>query len=331
MVFNRALTKWASLSAKATLLHRPKDPVETEMGLLLPFKASCGGKVTKSTFTEYLITWRTLLRSLPLIWRAAPTQVAVLMLLLAVQGSVPAAAVYLTKLTIDGITNILQGGEASLATLAVLWSATAAANYLLPPVVQLFQVNVAELLTAHINLSLMRKSEELVGLKLLEDPHYHDDLQVLQEGARNKPVNMVVLLLYSIRNMIATMSLAIVLATLAWWVPLIVTISAIPFSIATLRMQKHSWGALLSRSSEARRMEYDSKLALSTEHAPEVRLYNMLPWLRDRYNASFQVAHQTMKAARVKQTTAVLPSILLSIGVAASLFVWTITQAGRGN
>src|SRR5690606_19292266 len=111
---------------------------------------------------------------------------------LVVQGAVPALAVYLTKLTIDAISMAVQGGAANLLALAALWGAAGALTHLLPPIVQLLQANVAELFTARVNLELMRKSEELIGLDLLEDPGFHDDLQVLREGARNRPLNMLV-------------------------------------------------------------------------------------------------------------------------------------------
>lgn len=185
-----------------------------------------------------LRSWRTLARSVPLLWRAAPAQVTTLLLLLVVQGAVPALAVYLTKLTIDAIATAVQGGEASLVRLALLWGGTAAITHLLPPVVQLLQGNVAELFTAKVNLELMRKSEALVGLDLLEDPAFHDDLQVLRDGARSRPLNMLVLFVYSVRNVVAALSLTAVLATLAWWAPLLIVVSAVPYSLATLRLRE---------------------------------------------------------------------------------------------
>ncbi|MFA5551889.1 MAG: ABC transporter ATP-binding protein [Trueperaceae bacterium] len=286
--------------------------------------------MTKTTFRDGLKSWRTLLRSIPLLWRAAPGQVTSLLLLLVVQGAVPALAVYLTKLTIDAITVVAQGGDANLLTLALLWGASAAITHLLPPIVQLLQANVAELFTAHVNLELIRKSEELVGLDLLEDPAFHDDLQILREGARNRPLNMLMLLVYSVRNVVAALSLTAVLATLAWWVPLIVVASVIPYAVATLRLREVGWNALLGRSPEARRMEYESRTALSYEHAAEVRLHAMLPWLRSRYLTNFQSAHKTMKAARERQALGVLPSIVFSIAVTVGLFAWAVFEAGRG-
>lgn len=286
--------------------------------------------MTKSSLREGQRSWRTLLRSVPLLWRAAPSQVTFLLLLLLIQGTLPALAVYLTKLTIDGIAVAIQGGAANLITLAALWGSAAAITHILPPIVQLLQANVAELFTAHVNLELMRKSEDLVGLDLLEDPRFHDDLQVLREGARNRPLNMLVMLVFSVRNLVGTASLTALLATLGWWVPLIIVATAFPYSIATLRLQEVGWNALLSRSPEARRMEYESRTALSYENAAEVRLHAMLPWLRSRYQTSFVSAHETMKVARARQALGVLPGITFSVAVAVGLFAWSVFEASRG-
>lgn len=285
----------------------------------------------KSSLSEGLRSWRVLGRSVPLLWHAAPIHVSVLLSLLVVQGTLPALGVYLTKLTIDAVTLAVQGGSANLYTLAVLWGSVAATTHMLPPVVQLLQANVAELFTAHVNLELMHKSEQLVGLEKLEDPAFHDDLQVLREGARRLPLNLLVLLVYSVRNVVAAVSLTAVLATLAWYVPLIIVLSSLPFAVATLRLREVGWSALLGRSAEARRMEYESRIALSYDHAAEVRLNAMLPWLRGRYSAYFATAHKTMKAARERQALGVLPSILFSIAVNVGLFTWAVIEASRGN
>ncbi len=274
--------------------------------------------------------WRILLRSLALLWRTAPAKVTLLTALLVIQGVVPALNVYLTKATIDGLTALLQGGSASLVPLVALWAGSIAISQLLAPFVQMLQGDVAELFTTKVNLDLMRKSEELKGLDALERPGFHDDLLLLRDGARNRALNVLVLSVYAARSLVAMVSLAAVLATLAWWVPFVIVLASIPYGRSILKLREVGWHALLGRSPEARRMEYDSRIALDVEHAAEVRLQGLLPWLRQRYVATFASAHRAMHVARRRQALGGLPSIAFSVVVTAGLFAWAVLQASRG-
>ena len=47
-------------------------------------------------------------------------------------------------------------------------------------------------LTGFIKLSLMRKSQQLNSLELFDDSDFFDDLEVLNEGASWRPVNLIV-------------------------------------------------------------------------------------------------------------------------------------------
>ncbi len=165
----------------------------------------------------------------------------------------------------------------------------------------------------------------------MERPGFHDDLLLLRDGARNRPLNILTLAVYGARSVVAIVSLAVVLATLAWWVPIAIVLASVPYGRSVLKLREVGWNALLGRSPEARRMEYDSRVALGVEHAAEVRLQGLLPWLRQRYAASFARAHQAMHVVRRRQALGGLPSIAFSVVVTAGLFAWAVLRASRGT
>ena len=267
---------------------------------------------------------------MPLLWRVAPWGTGLLSLVLVIQGVVPTISIYLTKLTVDELARVLTGSGSAAYLLIVAWVAVLALSQLLAPINQAFQGNVAEKFTAFINLELMKKAEQLPGLGVLEDPEFFDDLSVLQEGAKNRPLNLVVNLVYTLRDLVTTLSLIALLASLTWWIPLVLLLSVWPHAHMTLRLREIGWRALISRSPEARRMEYDSRVALSYDFALETRLFGLFPWLRERYSAIFERSHRTMRRVRARQAASLVPSSLLSIVVAGGLFGWVILQAGLG-
>lgn len=151
---------------------------------------------------------------MPLLWRVAPWGTSLLSLVLVIQGVVPTTSIYLTKLTVDELARVLTGSGSAAYLLIVAWVAVLALSQLLAPINQALQGNVAEKFTAFINLELMKKAEQLPGLGVLEDPEFFDDLSVLQEGAKTRPLNLVVNLVYTLRDLVTTLSLVALLASL---------------------------------------------------------------------------------------------------------------------
>ena len=278
-----------------------------------------------------LYTLKIILRTLPVLWRAEPLRTSLLSAILVVQGLLPAAALYLTKWTIDEVAALTGGAsQVPILTLAGLWTAVLLLDPVLSTVNQLLQSSVAERFTAFVNLNLMKKVETLTGLDVLEDPKFYNDLKLLQEGARSRPLNLVVLLLFNVRDSLTILSLMAVLFTLGWWVPLVLLLATLPHTIATLRLRNLGFQALISNSADARAMEYDSRVALSHAFAQEVRLFNLFAWLRRRYEARFLDTHRRMRKVRRKEAFQVLPISFISTIVSAGLFTWAVWQASRG-
>lgn len=265
------------------------------------------------------------------LFRAAPGEATLLTLVMLVQGLIPAISLYLTKLTIDGLNALSRGEPSSLGLIIIWWSSTLLIGVVLAPVNQVLQGNVGERFTAHINLTLMEKASQLPGLEALEDPRFHNDISLLQEGARSRPLNVLVLLVHSLRDLVTLVGLSIVLAAVGWWVPLAALLSAYPLAQMTLKLREVGWNALISRTPEARRMEYESRIALGHAHAAEVRLYRLFGWLINRYRQAFSVSHQAMRSIRQRQAFAVLPANVFSILVASGLFAWSVQRALEGN
>ncbi|MDQ3521751.1 MAG: hypothetical protein M3434_05390, partial [Gemmatimonadota bacterium] len=65
----------------------------------------------------FLTFFRTLVRTVPTLWRAAPLETSLLSFILVVQGLIPALTIYLTLVTVDGITRLIQGGDVELVWL----------------------------------------------------------------------------------------------------------------------------------------------------------------------------------------------------------------------
>ena len=123
----------------------------------------------------------------------------------------------------------------------------------------------------------------------------------------------------------------VILASLAWWVPLALLAATLPATLATLRVRDVGFQTLMGNSEDGRLMAYLSRVALGLEHAHEVRLFNLVPWLKERYTTVFSRAYARMRSVRRKEVTHILPTYLLSVSVSAGLFAWAINRASAGR
>ena len=274
---------------------------------------------------------RILAKTVPELFRAAPAETALLSVILVVQAFVPVLTIYLTRLTVDGVTALSAGESISVTLLVVWWTLTLLISVILSPIAQVLQGNVAELFTAHVNLTLMKKAETLPGLEVLEEGRFYDDLEVLQKGASHRPLNILVTLEYLLQSLVTLTGISGLLITVGWWVPVVAILGVIPLTRITLKFRELSWGATLNRTPGARAMSYETNVALSHTFAAEVRLYNLLPWLHGRYLRAFKVSHETMRRVRVQEVYGVMPRSLLSLLVGAGIFAWAIRRAAAGQ
>lgn len=280
---------------------------------------------------QHISTLGVLARSIPLLFRAAPLETTILATVLVAQGLIPALTLYLTKVTVDGISTLSFQEPQAIITLVAVWLFALATGVLLSPINQVLQGNVGEKFTAYVNLTLMQKAASLPGLDFLDNSRFHDQLNVLQEGARNRPLNVMVLLVFLVRDMITLVTVSGVLATIGWWVPLLVLVSAFPHGRLTLRLREMGWNALISRTPEARAMEYESRVALGSQFAADVRLHDLFPWLMGRYEQAFNAAHSTMRNVRARQALQVTPASFITLLVSGGLFTWALLRARSGQ
>ncbi len=177
----------------------------------------------------------------------------------------------------------------------------------------------------------MDKMATLIGLDVLEDPRFHDDIDVIQEGARNRPLNLLATVSAMLQSLVTVVSLALTLLVLGWWVPLVVVAGLIPLTANRMKLYSAGWGFAIQRTQEARELAYDQRVALRSEYAAEVRLYGLLPWLRGRYVGRAQSYQREMRGMRNGLVLGALPGQALALAVTAGVFALTVWRASRGE
>ncbi|GAA5535153.1 ABC transporter ATP-binding protein [Deinococcus aluminii] len=272
-----------------------------------------------------------LARALPALVRSAPGIVSLMGLMVVVQGLTPAATIFLSKWTVDGITHVVGGGEANLTLLALAWAGTALVAQLTGVASTVLQGYAADHFTVQTVTSLMRKMQALPGLDVVEDPRFHDDVETLQMGARFRPLNLTATLLGLLRSLVGVLGVAGALLTVGWWVPLVVVVGMVPLARTQIRLREMGWSLTIQRTQESRELAYDQRVSMRHEYAKEVRLYDLMPYLTGRYVSKALDYQRVMRGMRNKQVLGVLPAQALALAVTAGLFAYAVAQAGAGR
>ncbi|WP_456445491.1 ABC transporter ATP-binding protein [Oceanithermus sp.] len=266
------------------------------------------------------------LRAVRLLWGVSPWGVGLLALLLAVQGALPAAAIAISQRTIDALT---AGGQDPLFWVGA-WAGAQLLGGLFGPFDRMLRGELADRFTAAVNLRLIEKAGGLAGLGTLEDPAYHDDLEVLSQGARSYPLNLIVNLVFLVRDAVTLAALALLLGAYAPWMPLLLLAAALPLARSLVTQRDASYRAVVSASPDARAMNYHGQVALGLEHAAEVRLWNLTDWLASRYRRRFGRVFTRMRRVRREALGRSLAPLVLFYLAAGFSLGWAVRAAEAG-
>ncbi|MBI2779552.1 MAG: ABC transporter ATP-binding protein [Gammaproteobacteria bacterium] len=266
------------------------------------------------------------IRAVPLMYASAKADFLILAMSSIISGIAPAIWIYTTVLVVDSLVASPPGGSLSLQPVLAVWAVAFLLPRLATPIMQYYQANLAEKFTAYINLSLMEKSSRIKGLSHLDDERYYNCIKTLEEGARSRPVNVVSVIFFLMRDAITIIAICVTLASITWWLPIIFLLGLYPGIIASLRFRELAWKALLGRSAQAREMEYLSHIALNASFSLESRIYAYFPWLKRRYSSLFERTHKEMRAIRGKATLGTLPIELFSVACIIGMVYWSLIQ-----
>ena len=272
--------------------------------------------------------------ALRLIWSAASKWTALWFLLLALQGLLPAALVYLTKWVVDSVAAIV-GAGATLESMggvilpAALMASVMVLQRVLGGVNQWVSTAQGELVGDKVKSLIHAKAVE-VDFGFYESPEYHDQLEQVNSQANGR----VLQLLQNIGGLLqATVTLASISAILLQYsvfIPLILVASTIPVFLVVVRHNKkyHAWW---EGATPQRRMVqyYDLMLTLDAS-AAEVRINNTGKYFRTRYAALREVLRdERLKLLRGQVIAQIMATFLglLATGLALG---WVLVRAARG-
>jgi ATP-binding cassette, subfamily B, bacterial len=259
-------------------------------------------------------------RSLPLIWQAAPKEIALLTITMLVQGIFPGIGVWINKKIVDAVTlnlNVQHSDSyGNLMYLVIAWVIAILLQSILEPFHDAIFRNSSEKLSAYINLLILNKANSFADLIYFEDTHFYNEIQLIEEEVARQPLNLIMFFSNGLQSLLNLITMMILLFPLGWWIPLLLLFTSLPKVYFSFKTLWDIWETMSRKSPQARRMKYYSSILLTDTYAKEVRLFGLGSLFKQRYQQAFADKYQAISKKRGKQ--------------AWNLSIWEIVSAA-GN
>ena len=277
---------------------------------------------------------RYLPRALVLVWTAARRWTSAWAALLAIQGLLPVATVYLTRPLVNRIVAAVRAGGTweSLRPALVVVVAMAAVTLLaelLRTAIGWVRTYQSELVQDHITGLIHRKSVE-ADLAFYDSPEFYDHLHRARQEASYRPVMLLESLGGLLQNGITLAAMLAVLLPFGLWLPLALFLSTLPALYVALRytVRQHEWR--LRTTADERRTWYYDWLLTSREAASELRLFA----LGGRFQTAYRSLRARLRGEKLElatgQAAAELGAGALAIVLTGACMVAMVWRAVRG-
>jgi ATP-binding cassette subfamily B protein len=273
-------------------------------------------------------------RTLGLMWKVAKGWTIAWVMLLAIEGLLPVASVYLTKLVVDGVAGAFRtaGSFANVRGVLILVIALAAVMLLtemLRGIISWISAFQAELLQEHIS-ELIHEKSVSVDLAFYEFPDYYDQLHRAKSEARFRPVALIENLGMLMQNSLTILAMGAILIPLGPWLSVALLLSSLPAFLVVLRFALIQYEVNQRTTPDERKSDYFDWLLTASDVAPELRLFD----LGYSFKLTYQQLRRSLRKERLQllrhRTIAQLAANLVALFLAGGAMLYMVWRAMMG-
>ena len=273
--------------------------------------------------------------TLELVWVSAPRATVGWGILLVIQGLLPGATVYLTKLLVDSLVLVTTLGLNDGRLNSVLYPGLMMVGVLLLSEVAKTGLTIlrtvqSEYVADHIQALVHQKSID-ADLAFHEMPEFHDKLHQARNNSTSRPITLLESTGSLIQNLITLGTIATILIPYGLWLPLVLILSGVPafYFLAKFNQQYHRWW---ERTTPMRRQsEYHDFLITQSYTAAELRLFGLGRNFRNRYEGYRKQLREENISLIKEQTISQFWGSLMALAVAGVAMAWMLWQTLQGK
>lgn len=269
-----------------------------------------------------------------LAWSARPAALAGVVLLGAVQGVVPVALAWLTKLTLDAVVAGATTGTAWALGVGIAVAGLASAG--VPPLRALLTAELGRAVSVRAKDRLFRRVADIPLLGPLEVPAFRDRLRLAEQAGRGAPGDLVGAAVGTVEGALTLTGLVVAVALIEPWVAVVLVVSAAPALAAEIQLSRARAAVLWRISPVERRELFYADLLIDLRAAQETRLFGTGPLFRRRMLTELVAGQREQSRfergeARTQVLLAGLSAALAGGAVVALLVAAAAGRAGAGD
>ena len=247
------------------------------------------------SFRERLGALRNLPPFIRLVWETSPGLTIAQGLVRLFRALLPVVMLYVGKLIIDEVVALAQsprpgesfgqwkesGALARITMLIAVEFGLAIASDILTRLVGLVDTLLSERVGTETSLRLMRHAATL-DLEDFEDSELQDSLERARRQASGR-MTLMGQIFNQVQDMVTIASFAVGLVVYAPWLMVLLALALVPAFLGEAHFNAKSYWLNYHRAPERRELDYVRQTAASVETAKEVKIFNLNPFLIERY------------------------------------------------
>jgi ATP-binding cassette subfamily B protein len=268
-------------------------------------------------------------RALKLVWEVGRPWTVAWAILLIVQGLLPVALVYLTKLVVDGVVAAARNGSQNVLVLLLLLGGVLLLMESVRVAINWVRIVQSELLQDHIT-SLIHQKSVTADLAFYELSDYYDHLHRARTEARYRPVALLGNLGALLQNSITLFAMGAILISLGPWLALALLLSTLPafYVVVHYALAEYQWRQRTTAGD--RRAWYYDWIMTTAEAAAELRLFGLGKYFQSNYKDLRRGLRGERLQLTRRQSLAELGASLIALLIAGVALGWMVWKSLHG-
>ncbi|HLV99933.1 MAG TPA: ABC transporter ATP-binding protein [Ktedonobacterales bacterium] len=271
-----------------------------------------------------------------LAWQAYPAGFLLLIATQILQGLIPLALAWITKVLFDLLAQSLQGHAPTnlvptLALLLVLQALITIANQAMTSISQYFNAEFSRRLTLTVKSAIYLKVNSFVGLAPFEDPALYNTIQVASNKAQMAPIQTLNTCMILVQSAITLLSFLGILFALSPLLFAVLVLAALPQVYTQFKLTHRRVGVFVNTSPKERLAAYYGQVLSWGAFAKEMRLFQLGDYFLRKFQHTtteiFRAQRQQQRRELIWQSLFALLESLVSVGA----FVVVVVQAFSGR
>ena len=284
------------------------------------------------SWNERLTALRNVPPVLRIVWQSGPMVVSLGLTFRIVTSLLPLAALWITKLIIDGIVQVVshhQPVRPLLWWLVAAEFAVAIFGSFLGRLVDYLDALLADKYTRHISIEVMKHAAEL-DLIAYEDPVFYDRLERARVQATDR-LGMIQSIGRLVQQVIIAGSLSVSILLFSPWLLLLLVAGILPAFLGESHFAFLGYAKNFRQTPIRRELDYLRVLGGSREAAKELKLFGLKDFLLARFTRlSDQIYGENVDLARRRLIAGSFLSMIGTVGY-YSAYVYVIWRTVTGS